>query len=404
MEVILLMRLAKRALTISPSPTLTIDATAKEMKQKGLDVISFGVGEPDFDTPENVKKAGIKAIEEGFTKYTAVAGIEELKQAIVNKLAKENGLQYQLNQIVVSSGAKHSLYNAIMVLCDEGDEVILPSPYWVSYIEQIKLAGGVVKILPTQEANNFKLTADELRSAISEKTKVLILNSPSNPTGAAYTETELKALASVIKETKIMVISDEIYEKLLYDGLKHVSIASVDADIKDQVVVINGVSKAYSMTGWRIGYTASHPQIAKAMADLQSHSTSNPTSIAQKASLEALAGTQEPVEAMRLEFAKRRDYMFKRLLDIPGITCTKPGGAFYLFPNVASYFGKSFNGKVINDSAELAEILLTEGKVAVVPGTAFGSADNIRLSYAASMQTIEEGLNRIENILLKFNS
>ena len=398
------MKLAKRAFAISPSPTLAIDGKAKKMQQEGINVISFGVGEPDFDTPENVKEAGIQAIKDGFTKYTAVAGIEELKKVIIDKLAKDNGLEFQSNQIVVSAGAKHSLYNAILVLCDEGEEVILPAPYWVSYIEQIKMAGGIPKVVETKEENNFKLTPEQLEAAITDKTSLLLLNSPSNPTGAVYTADELKALAKIIKKHNLTVISDEIYEKLLYDGLTHVSIAAVDPEIKDQVVIINGLSKAYSMTGWRIGYAAAPANVAKAMADLQSHSTSNPTSIAQKAGVEALAGTQEPVEQMRLEFVKRRDYMYERLNSIAGITCTKPGGAFYLFPNVSNYYGKKFNGQTIANSTDFAEILLTEGKIAVVPGVAFGSENNIRLSYAASMKTIEEGLNRMEQVLLKFDS
>ncbi len=398
------MKLAKRTLNISPSPTLAIDGKAKKMQQEGIDVISFGVGEPDFDTPENVKEAGIKAIKDGFTKYTAVAGIEGLKKAIIDKLAKENGLEFQSNQIVVSAGAKHSLYNAMLVLCDEGDEVILPAPYWVSYIEQIKMAGGIPKVVETKEENNFRLTPEQLEAASTNKTSLLILNSPSNPTGAVYTANELKALAKIIKKHKLTVISDEIYEKLLYDGLTHVSIAAVDPEIKDQVVVVNGLSKAYSMTGWRIGYAAAPANVAKAMADLQSHSTSNPTSIAQKAAIEALEGTQEPVEQMRLEFVKRRDYMYERLNNMPGITSTKPGGAFYLFPNVSNYYGKKYKGQTIANSTDFAEILLTAGKIAVVPGVAFGSENNIRLSYAASMETIEEGLNRMEQVLLNFDS
>ncbi|MDA8211943.1 MAG: pyridoxal phosphate-dependent aminotransferase, partial [Clostridia bacterium] len=334
------MRLAKRALQISPSPTLAIDAQAKKMIAEGINVLNFGVGEPDFDTPDYIKEAGIAAIKQGFTKYTPVAGTEDLRKAIAAKLKADNGLEYQLNEIVVSAGAKHSLYNAIQVLCDEGDEVILPAPYWVSYIEQIKLAGGIPKIIYAQEANGFKLTPEELDSAITPRTRVLILNSPSNPTGTVYSRAELEALGRVIEAKEIYVISDEIYEKLLYDGLEHVSIASLSSRLKELAVVINGVSKAYAMTGWRIGYTASQARIAKAMADLQSHSTSNATSIAQKASAVAITGSQEPLARMLLQFEKRRDYMLERLQAMDGVTCTKPGGAFYLFPNISSFFGK----------------------------------------------------------------
>lgn len=393
------MRLAKRALQISPSPTLAIDAKAKKMLAEGINVLNFGVGEPDFDTPDYIKEAGIAAIKQGFTKYTPVAGTDDLRKAIAAKLKADNGLEYQLNEIVVSAGAKHSLYNAIQVLCDEGDEVILPAPYWVSYIEQIKLAGGIPKIIYAQEANGFKLTPEELDSAITPRTRVLILNSPSNPTGAVYSRAELEALGRVIEEKGIYVISDEIYEKLLYDGLEHVGIASLSPRLKELTVVINGVSKAYAMTGWRIGYTASHVQIAKAMADLQSHSTSNATSIAQKAGTAALTGSQEPLTRMLVEFAKRRDYMLERLQAMPGITCTKPGGAFYLFPNVSSFFGKSHRGRLIKDSTDLAEVLLNEASTAVVPGIAFGTNANLRLSYATSLENIQAGMDRIEKVL-----
>ncbi len=393
------MRLAKRALQISPSPTLAIDAQAKKMIAEGINVLNFGVGEPDFDTPDYIKEAGIAAIKQGFTKYTPVAGTEDLRKAIAAKLKADNGLEYQLNEIVVSAGAKHSLYNAIQVLCDEGDEVILPAPYWVSYIEQIKLAGGIPKIIYAQEANGFKLTPEELDSAITPRTRVLILNSPSNPTGTVYSRAELEALGRVIEAKEIYVISDEIYEKLLYDGLEHVSIASLSSRLKELAVVINGVSKAYAMTGWRIGYTASQARIAKAMADLQSHSTSNATSIAQKASAVAITGNQEPLARMLLQFEKRRDYMLERLQAMDGVTCTKPGGAFYLFPNISSFFGKSHRDKLIKDSSDLAEVLLDQANTAVVPGIAFGTSANLRLSYATSLESIKEGMDRIEKVL-----
>lgn len=393
------MKLAKRAEAISPSPTLAIDAKAKAMKKAGLDIIGFGVGEPDFDTPEHIKEAAVKAIEEGFTKYTAVAGIDELKEAICAKLQRDQGLTYTPQQIIVSSGAKHSLYNAFQVLCDEGDEVLLPSPYWVSYCEQIKLAGGIPVVVETKEDNGFKLTGEELSQAITPKTKVLILNSPSNPTGAVYSKEELETIARILVEKNIFVISDEIYEKLIYDGNQHVSIASFGEKIKDLTIIINGLSKAYSMTGWRIGYAAAHEKIVKAMTNFQSHATSNPTSVAQKAGVEALNGPEEPLAEMLKEFKKRRNYMVENLNKIPGITCLCPGGAFYVFPNVSAYYGKTIRGKKITDSTALAEVLLEEGKVALVPGEAFGVKDYLRLSYATSLENIMEGIRRMEALL-----
>ncbi|GAB6157364.1 pyridoxal phosphate-dependent aminotransferase [Desulfotomaculum varum] len=393
------MRLAERALGISPSPTLSIDAKAKQMKAAGIKVISFGVGEPDFDTPDHIKEAAVAAIHAGETRYTPAGGTLKLKQAIVDKFRRENGLEYQTNQIVVSVGAKHSLYNAFQVLCQPGDEVILPAPYWVSYLEQIKLAGAQAVIVQTREANGFKLTPQELKAAITDKTRVFLLNSPSNPTGAVYSRDELAALGEVLLEHNITIISDEIYEKLLYDGLEHVSIASLSPQLKENTVVINGVSKAYAMTGWRIGYAAAPAPVAKAMADLQSHSTSNPTSIAQAASVAALNGSQDEVAAMVVEFAKRRDYMLERVKALPGVSCPKPGGAFYLYPNVSAYFGKSYQGRVVNSATDLADLLLEVAEVAVVPGIAFGGDDFIRLSYATSMENIKEGMDRIEKLL-----
>lgn len=393
------MRLSDRAKRISPSPTLAIDAKAKEMKAQGIQVIGFGAGEPDFDTPDHIKEAAVAAIWDGMTKYTPVAGTNELKKAICRKFKADQDLEYQLAQIVVSAGAKHSLYNAVVVLAQAGDEVILPAPYWVSYLEQIKLAGAEAKIVPTSEANGYKLTPEELEAAITARTKLLILNTPGNPTGAVYSEAELKALGEVIIKYNIAVISDEIYEKLIYDGLRHVSIASLSPELKERTVVINGVSKAYAMTGWRIGYAAAPVPVAKAMADLQSHSTSNPTSIAQAASTAALNGSQEPVSQMVVEYARRRDYMLKQLLNIKGVSCARPGGAFYLFPNVRAYFGKSYKGKTINSATDLASVLLDETQVAVVPGAAFGNDDCFRLSYAVSMEHLKEGMDRISRLI-----
>lgn len=397
------MRLAERAEGISPSPTLSIDAKAKQMKASGVKVISFGVGEPDFDTPDHIKEAAIEAIKGGDTRYTPAGGTLKLKQAIVEKFRRENGLEYQANQIVVSVGAKHSLYNAFQVLCQPGDEVILPAPYWVSYLEQIKLAGAEPVIIQTRQENGFKLTPEELKAAITPKSRVFLLNSPSNPTGGVYSKEEMAALGEVLLANNITIVSDEIYEKLMYDGLEHVSIASISPELKENTVVINGVSKAYAMTGWRIGYAAAPAAVAKAITDLQSHSTSNPTSIAQAASVAALNGPQEPVAAMVVEFVKRRDYMLERLNAIAGVTCPKPGGAFYLYPNVSSYFGKGYQGKPVNNATDMANLLLDIAEVAVVPGIAFGGDDFIRLSYATSMENIKEGMDRIEKFLADLN-
>ncbi|MEG6615229.1 pyridoxal phosphate-dependent aminotransferase [Peptococcaceae bacterium 1198_IL3148] len=394
------MKLADRAANIAPSPTLAIDAKAKQMKANGIKVYNFGVGEPDFDTPQHIKDAAIAAINAGMTKYTPASGTVQLKQAVVDKFKKDNGLDYELGQIVISAGAKHSLYNAFQVLVQAGDEVILPAPFWVSHLEQIKIPGAKPVIVMTKEENGFKMTPEQLRAAITPKTKVLLLNSPSNPTGGVYSKEELKALGDIVlKHPDITIISDEIYEKLIYDGMEHCSIASISPELKERTVVINGVSKAYSMTGWRIGYAAAPLAIAKAMANLQSHSTSNPTSIAQAASVAALNGTQQPVADMKQEFVKRRDYMHKRLTAMPNISCPKPNGAFYLFPNVSAYFGKSYKGKVINSATDLAGVLLDEVQVAVVPGIAFGNDDFLRFSYATDMETIAAAMDRIETVL-----
>ncbi|MEW5953501.1 MAG: pyridoxal phosphate-dependent aminotransferase [Bacillota bacterium] len=397
------MRLAQRALSISPSPTLAIDARAKKMMAAGEKVINFGVGEPDFDTPDNIKAAAIEAINRGLTKYTAVAGTDQLRQAIVDKFKKDNGLDYKADQIVVSVGAKHSLYNTFQVLCQEGDEVILPAPYWVSYLEQIKLAGASPVIVQTRASNNFKLTVEELESVVTKRTRLIIMNSPSNPTGAVYSRDELAALGEVFVRQGIVVISDEIYEKLIYDGHEHVSIAALSSELKDLTVVINGVSKSYAMTGWRIGYAAAPEPVARAMADLQSHSTSNPTSIAQAASVEALVGDQSFLAQMLIEFDRRRRYMVDRLRAVPGVNCNLPGGAFYVFPEISAFLGRSYKGKVINGATDLADVLLSDARVAVVPGVAFGDDRCFRLSYATSMDKIQEGLNRLEAVLNEIN-
>ncbi|WP_027356495.1 pyridoxal phosphate-dependent aminotransferase [Desulfofundulus thermocisternus] len=397
------MRLADRAKNISPSPTLAIDARAKKMIAAGEKVINFGAGEPDFDTPEHIKEAAMAAIRMGKTRYTPVGGILELREAIVKKLKVDNGLDYTTDQIVVSVGAKHSLYNAMMVLLQPGDEVILPAPYWVTYLEQIKLASAVPVIIQTSQENGFKLTAEQLRSVISPRTRMVILNSPGNPTGAVYSRDELLELGKVIEEFGLVVISDEIYEKLIYDDYRHISIASLSPALKELTVIINGMSKAYAMTGWRIGYAAAPAEVAKAMVDLQSHSTSNPTSIAQAASVAALTGTQEPLKEMVAEFRRRRDYMLQRLNAMPGISCSTPHGAFYVFPSIAGYIGRQYKGRRINGASDLASLLLDEVKVAVVPGVAFGDDRCFRLSYATSMENIEEGLNRIEQFISRID-
>lgn len=392
-------KISRRTRELVPSPTLSIDARAKELVSQGVDVISFAVGEPDFDTPSHIKDGAIRAIQSGFTKYTPSSGILPLRQAIAKKLLEENGLSYDPGDILVSCGAKHSIYNAIMAICDEGDEVIIPSPYWVSYPEQVRLAGGKPVFLEAGAANEYKITAEDLQKAITPKTKALILNSPSNPTGAVYSEDDLSAIAEVAVRRDIVVISDEVYEKLVYDGERHVSIASISAEAKERTVVVNGVSKAYAMTGWRIGYAAGPRAIIKAMADIQGHMTSNPTSISQKASLEALTGTQEPVAAMLQSFSERRDIMVEGLNEIPGFKAGKPRGAFYVFVDAKGILSQHFQTKsagVIGDDTALARFLLEEARVAVVPGSAFGGPGCLRLSYATSEDRIREGLRRIK--------
>lgn len=393
------MRLSKKTYSVKPSPTLAIDAKAKSLKASGVDVISFGVGEPDFDTPENIKEAAIKAIRSGFTKYTPVGGTDELKTAIIEKLKKDNGLIYEKNEIIVSCGAKHCLYNIAEALYDVGDEVILPAPYWVSYPDQIILNGAVPVIVRTDEGNAFKITPEILKANLSKKTKALILNSPSNPTGLAYDRKSLEAIAEIAVKHDFYIISDEIYEKLIYDGFEHVSIASLGDEIKQRTLVVNGISKSYAMTGWRIGFAAGPKDIINAMTNIQSQSTSNPTSISQKAAVEALTGTQDFILKMVSEFDKRRKYMVERLNMIKGVSCIKPVGAFYAFPNVSSYYGRSFKGNSIKSSMDLSAYLLDEAKVAVVPGAAFGDDRYIRLSYATSVENIQKGLDRIESAL-----
>lgn len=395
------MELSKRALSISPSSTLAIDEKAKKMRLEGVDVIGFGAGEPDFDTPMYIKEAAVQAIKEGFTKYTPASGMLELKEAICRKFKKDNGLVYQPENIVVSNGAKHSLINVFQTICNLGDEIIIPAPCWVSYPEMIKMAGGVPVVLEATEEEGFKPSIDKFLNAITENTKAIIINSPSNPTGMVYTKEELREIAKIAVEKKIYIISDEIYEKLIYDNLKHISIASFNEQIKDLTILVNGVSKSYSMTGWRIGYTASNAKIACVMANIQSHATSNPNSIAQKAALAALDGNNEVINAMIAEFIKRRDYMVCRINSIEGLSCIKPNGAFYVMVNISKIIGKEIEGVKITGSDAFANILLEKGNVALVPGSGFGTDIHVRLSYATSFENITEGLNRIEKFLNK---
>ncbi|MBI5185943.1 MAG: pyridoxal phosphate-dependent aminotransferase [Nitrospinae bacterium] len=388
-------RLTQRVKVLKPSITLAIAARAKKLKAEGVDILSFGAGEPDFDTPDNIKEAGIKAIKSGFTKYTEVGGIPELKKAIIEKFQRDQGLAYGPDQILVSCGAKHSLYNLAVSLFEAGDEVIIPAPYWVTFPEQVSYAGATPVIIPTKESNRFALEAADLRKAVTKKTKAVILNSPNNPTGEILPRETLAEVAEFAVENKIYVISDECYEKLLYEGAEHVSIATLGNAIKEQTIIVNAVSKTYSMTGWRIGYAAGPREIIKAMDTVQSQATSNPTSIAQKAAVEALAGPQEVVAERNKEFQKRRDHIVDGLNKIDGITCLKPSGAFYVFPNVSRLYGKKYKGKAIDGSISFSEFLLEAAKVAVVPGIGFGSDAHIRLSYPYSIDFISEGVKRI---------
>lgn len=390
--------IAKKASTISPSSTLAIDARFKSMKAQGLDVVGFGAGEPDFDTPEHIKAAAIEAINSGKTKYTPASGTPELKEAICRKLKRDNGLDYSASEIVVSNGAKHSLVNIFTAICDPGDEVIIPSPYWVSYPEMVKLADGVPVILKTTEENGFKFGIDDLKKAITSRTRAIVINSPSNPTGMIYTADELREVAEVAAQNDIYVISDEIYEHLSY-GEKPVSIASLHEKMHELAIIVNGVSKTYAMTGWRIGYTASNEALAKAMSNIQSHATSNPNTIAQSAALCALDGSTETVDMMREAFKQRRDYMVDRINKIDGVSCIKPDGAFYVMMNITGLFGKEFSGRKIENSDDFANAFLDKALVAVVPGSGFGADGYVRWSYATSMENIKEGLDRLEKFL-----
>jgi aspartate aminotransferase len=394
------MNFSIKAEQISPSITLVIDAKAKKMKSEGIDVVGFGAGEPDFNTPENIQAAAIEAIKEGHTKYTATSGINELKTAIVKKFRDENGLSYTPSQIIVSTGAKQCLANVFQAILNPGDEVIIPVPYWVSYPELVKLADGVPVFVETNEENGFKYTIEALKKVISSKSKAIIINSPNNPTGTVYSEEELTSIAEFSRENNLIIISDEIYEKLIYGDEKHISIAKLTEDAYNRTVVINGMSKSYAMTGWRIGYAAAgNEKIIKLMNNIQSHMTSNPNSIAQYASVEALNGCQDTIKYMTGEFRKRRDYMVERINAFNHVSCLKPSGAFYVMVNITRVLDKMYKGEPIGTSLRFSELLLDIEKVAVVPGSAFGVENYIRLSYATSIENIEVGLDRIEHFL-----
>jgi aspartate aminotransferase len=391
--------LSKKAQAVKPSSTLAITARAKELKLQGIDVVGFGAGEPDFNTPDNINDAAIKAIHNGFTKYTPASGTIELKEAICKKFKNFNKLNYTTDQIVISNGGKHSLTNIFEAILNPGDEVIIPAPFWLSYPEIVKLADGVPVIIRADKSQNYKVTAEQIAAACTDKTKAFILNSPNNPTGMIYTKEELEAIAKVIIEKDIYVISDEIYEYLVYGENEHVSIGSLNDEIFKRTITCSGLSKSYAMTGWRIGYTGSSKEIAKLMSSIQSHQTSNPNSIAQKAATEALNGPQETVYIMNMEFNKRREYMMKRIGAMPYVDAITPLGAFYLFVDTGEVLKKEYKGKTIETTARLAEILIDDYNVAVVPCGDFGFDDHIRLSYAISIEQIEKGLDRIENLL-----
>lgn len=395
------MQLSKKAGNISPSITLEITAKANELKSQGIDVVSFGAGEPDFNTPENIIEAAIKAIKDGKTKYTPAGGILQLKETICNKFKNDNNLEYKPSQIIVSTGAKQSLANTFMAILNPGDEVLIPVPYWVSYPELVKLADGVPVFVNTDEKDNYKYTIESLNSALTSKTKAILLNSPNNPTGTIYNKEELVEIAEFAKENDLIIISDEIYEKLIYDGNEHISIASLSQDAYERTIVINGVSKTYAMTGWRLGYAAASEQIVKHMTSIQSHMTSNVNTITQYAAIEALNGPVEDLNNMVKEFESRRNFMIEKLNSIDGISIIKPNGAFYIMVNISEYLNTSLNGTNISNSLDFAKVLLEEEKVAVIPGSGFGLDNYVRLSYATSKEIIGKGIERISSFLNK---
>ncbi len=395
------MKLSARANRIQPSATLAITAKEKALKAQGIDVVGFGAGEPDFDSPDYVKEAAVEAIKKGYTKYTPVGGIDQLKDAIIERMKQDYGFGYEKAELVVSCGAKHTLFNLTQAIIESGDEVIIPAPYWVSYPEQVTFAEGTPVILETREEDGFRIDPDELKKLITPKTRALVLNYPSNPTGVTYSEAELRAIVDVAMAAGITIISDEIYDKIIYDGAKHTPVASLGEDVKKATILVNGASKTYSMTGWRIGFAAGDKDVIKAMANIQGQSTSNPTSIAQWAAVSAYASPQDLITQRTAEFEKRKDYIVDRLNSIPGIKCVSPKGAFYAFPNVSACYGKSFNGKAIGSSLDFTGFLLDEAKVAVVPGDSFGADSNVRISFATSMENIVKGMDRIEEAVAK---
>jgi aspartate aminotransferase len=394
------MNLANRVKTLSPSSTLAISAKAKSLRNQGFSVIDLGVGEPDFNTPAYILDAAKTAMDDGKTKYTPTGGLPELKEAIIEKFKRDQQLTYDASEIIVTSGAKHALYTLFQVLLNEGDEVLVPSPYWVSYPEQVKIAQGVPVIIEALEENDFKITPEQIEEKITAKTKAIIINSPSNPTGKIYNKEELEAIGEVCLRHNLLIVSDEIYEKLIYGDAKHISIAQISPELKENTIIINGVSKSHSMTGWRIGYAAGNKQIIKAMTDLASHSTSNPTSISQYASIAAYTHSEEEIMNMRKAFEERLNKLYNWITDIPGITCVKPEGAFYLFPNVKEVVSNLGFTSV----DQFAEKFLEEEKVALVPGSGFGAPDNIRLSYATSLEQLEEASKRLKNFIHKYST
>ena len=391
--------LSKRAQALKPSPTLAISAKEKALKAQGIDIAGFGAGEPDFDTPEHIKKAAIDAINEGFTKYTPVGGIDPLKDAIIEKFRKDNELEYKREEILVSCGGKHSLYNLFQAIFEEGDEVLIPSPYWVSYPPMVELAGARPVILETEESEDYQITADLLKRHVTGKTKAIVLNYPSNPVGSIYSLKNLEEIGKMAVEKGFYIISDEIYEKLAYDEYTHTSIASLDKAFKERTIIAHGVSKTYSMTGWRIGFAAGPAGIIGAMSNIQSQSTSNPTSISQKAAIAALTGPQDSIAMMLEQFKKRRDFLVSGFTGLEGITCYNPKGAFYVFPNFTAILGRTYKGRKIDTSTALTALLLEEFHTAVVPGVEFGKEGYLRLSFATSMEVIEKGFERIKKAI-----
>jgi aspartate/methionine/tyrosine aminotransferase len=395
--------LSDRVMRITVSPTMKVAAEAKRLKADGIDVIDLSVGEPDFPTPGNIKEAAKRAIDENHTKYTINAGTVELRKAIIDKFRKDNNLDYKMSEIIVSSGAKQSIFNAVLSTVSKDDEVIVPAPYWVSYPEMISLAEGKTVVIETSEESGFRITPEQLEAAVTPKTKLFILCNPSNPTGSAYNSEQLRDIAEVVKKYNFLVISDEIYEKLLYDNFEFISFASLSDEMKKRTILVNGVSKTYSMTGWRIGYTAGPEEIIKAMDKIQSHSTSHASSISQQATIESLTGPHDYLRQMQIEFHKRRDYLFDQLMDIKGLTCYKPEGAFYLFPNFSNFMHKSCNGTTINNSLDLALYLLNEARIALVPGSAFGAEGFMRFSYATSIENLSNAVDRLKKALYKLS-